>query len=921
MQRHEAQSLTNRATGALSGKLPKHEYPTPREVAGLGYRESVHGRGTSADRAAAHWVGKDAMVDTMWHGRRYLDGPPPEEYLGYDAALRPEPAGGTTHTASGIADTGFVPDGRAGHLPDVTVEEMHAATDNVQGRDFGGRDIVGVTSDGSFVRVEMADGSTRHFVTEIGHDMETLGRSEVRAGTPQDPHVVKVNARVAPEQLSRVWVHEITETLAIQHTEAAGRPPQGLLRRATASIGRAFGFGDGPSRPPADPHVAARINERVHLERQFRDADGNRAEQSRLRDEIAGVERDLQSLGHRVAPSLVHHLAGALPAGGLIGGSHGTPHAVHDPAAGPHDSRPSHDPAHESGPEPHDREPGAREPGDEPREPAPLVPDNSHLIDPPWQRGESPSVGDLLPHTPEQAARWHGAIHDAVVGRFEGRTYADLRVRVENVRVGPHSVEVHLKIHDAAGSEVGRSIRVLGRHPDEGFLHVKNQSLHLGDDVRGGGFAREYNDHLERWYRESGVRYVEVTTARVGGYAWARQGFSWPELGGVDPIRRLNSEGQHITDLLRGLDKLDAEGLRPLYDKYGGESRTELRDRMEAQRRQAFDIYGRMQAVQDGRLPRSEWPSTRDVLDVGNRDAHGRDAHWVGKDALLDSTWSGFRHLDEVPGPEPIHETPVRPPVELSRDLALHDEDLSGISDTPPRVDDGRPPRTDEGAPPRATDQRRTEPLHLLAFDDAPDGPMQRGTLRDLAGALGEGGDHVAVRAPGMHGGEISPNVRGIPAEPIAGVTGRISPLLRPDHLPADTDVVIGYGQTAGVAEVRRDAYPDARVVQIVDTIPTDPAHLDVLSRADLVIAVGPEVADGLRTAFDRHGAEPVPPVHEVVPPVDGGTACAGRGRAADGRGPGRGRRGGPVARRPALRGGGQRGHRPAAAGGRGRAA
>ncbi|WP_436522300.1 glycosyltransferase [Actinoplanes sp. HUAS TT8] len=866
MQRHEAQSLVGRADGAMSGALPKHEYPTPREVADLGYRESVHGRGTSADRAAAHWVGKDAMVDTMWHGRRYLDGPPPEEYLGYDPALRAEPAGGTTHTASGIENTGFVPDGRPGHLPDVTVEEMRAAADHVEGQDFAGRDIVGVTSDGPYVRVDLADGSSRHFVTEIGHDMSTLGKSEVRAGTPQDPHVVTVNHRVAPEQLSRVWVHEITETLAIQHTEAAGRPPQGLLRRATATIGRAFGFGDGPSRPPVDPHAAARINERVHLERQFRDATGDRAEQNRLRNEIAGVERDLETLGHPVAPSLVHQLANVLPAGGLIGASHGSPHPVHDLSTGPH----------ESGPE-------LRNPAPEPHDPVaePHGPDGSHLIDPPWTHGETPPVGDLLPHTPEQAANWHGAIHDAVVQKFEGRTYADMRVEVENVRVSPHAVEVKLKVFDAQGHEVGRSVRVLERHPDEDYLRVKNQSLNLNDDVRGGGFAREYNDHLERWYRESGVRQVDVTTAKVGGYAWARQGFSWPEFGGLDPIRRLGDEAHHITDLLRGLDGRDAEGLRPLYDKYGGDNPDELRANMLEQRRDALQIVRRMQEVQAGERPSSDWPTTEDVLGVGHRGDHGRDAHWVGKDALLDSTWSGSRRLDQVPGPEPL--AAAHPPA-VHEPISLHDNDISGMPDlrgeeVPPRIDDNSfprtdehaPPRGDEHAPPRGDERRRTEPLHLLAFDDVPDGPMQRGTLRDLAGALGEGGDRVALRAPGLESGELGPNVRALPADPIPGVTGRISPLLRPDHLPADADVVVGYGQTAGVAEARRDAYPDARVVQIVDTVPTDPAHLDVLSRADLVIAVGPEVADGLRGAFERHGSEPVPPVHEVVPPVDGG--------------------------------------------------
>ncbi|GIF04473.1 hypothetical protein Asi03nite_20110 [Actinoplanes siamensis] len=504
-QGQQARALINRAERVQNGALPGHEYPTPQEVARLGYREPLHARATGPERAAQHWLGKDAMIDTKWTGRRYLDGPAPEEWLGYHPALRAEPGGAVTHTAAPIHATGFVPAGRGAHLPDVTVEEMHAATGNVRPRDFAGRDIVEVVSDGAIVRVTLADGGARHFVTEVGRGMDSLAETTVRAGTEADPHVVRVNHRVAPEQLSRVWVHEITETLAIKHAEEAGRPAQGLVRRAAAAVGQAVGPGDGTPRPPVDPHVAARINERVHLQRQFRETAGDPVERNRLRDEIAGVERDLRALGHPVR---------------------------------------------------------------------------------------------------QQAA------------------------------------------------------------------------------------------------------------ARDGG-------------------------------------------------------------------------------PPDGTAP---------------------------------------------------------PPADSRAD--------------------GRP---DESAPPRIDERRRTAPLRLLAFDDVPDGPMQRGVLWDLAGALGAGGDHVALRAPGLEAGELGPNVRGVPADPVPGVTGRISPLLRPDHLPADTDVIVGYGQTAGVAQARRDAYPDARVVQIVDSLPTEPAHLDVLSRADLVVAAGPELADGLRAAFQRHGAEPVPPVHEVVPPVDGG--------------------------------------------------
>ncbi|AEV82483.1 Ice nucleation protein [Actinoplanes sp. SE50] len=814
-QSRDAQDLLDRAKGVADGTKPRHAYPVPGEIARLGYRESLHG----TDRAHQHWLGKDAMVDRRWTGRRYLDGPPPEEFLGYDPALRAEPVGGVTHTASGIEGTRFVPDGRPEHLPDLTPEEMRDASEHVDPKDFSAGDVEAVTHRGDHVEVRVRGrAEPEHFVVEVGRDMDTLGKVSVQAGTHANPHVVQVNHRVAPEQLSRVWVHEITETLAMRHTEEVGRPPQGLLRRAASSIGRFFSGGDAPARPPVEPHAAARMNERLHLQRQLREAAGDPVREAQLRHEITGVERDLRALGHNVNPFAVERPAGL--SGGVLGSRHPTP-GVHDqvtPGAHDHAASGAHDHA---APGVEDRAAaGAHDPD------GPSGPDGTsgpeHLVDPPWQAGERPPVGDLIPHTREQAERWHGAIQEAVKDRYEGRTYGDKHVEVNKVEIAQHAVRVHVRVLDEAGRQVGRSTQWFRRQPEENFLVVKNEAFYLAEGVQGGGFAGEFNDHLEGWYRESGVRYIHVNTEKVGGFAWAREGYAWEPRGGVHPIQRLRLEADRIDELLDGLSRRDADELRPLYRKYGGENPSELRDNMISQRQEAREIYNRMLAITRGERLLADWPTTEQVLAVGDRGEHGRDAHWVGKDALLTSSWAGIKHLEPA-------------------------------------------------VPPRVAEWRNTAPQHLLAFDDVADGPMQRGTLRELAIALGGEGDHVALRAPDLEAGELGPNVRAIPAEPVPGVTGRISPLLRPDHLPADTDVIVGYGQTAGVAEARRDAFPDARVVQIIDVVPTDPAHLDVLSRADLVIAVGPEVADGLRAAFTEHRADPIPPVHELIPPIDGG--------------------------------------------------
>src|SRR5262249_53300913 len=130
------------------------------------------------------------------------------------------------------------------------------------------------------------------------------------------------------------------------------------------------------------------------------------------------------------------------------------------------------------------------------------------------------------------------------------------------------------------------------------------------------------------------------------------------------------------------------------------------------------------------------------------------------------------------------------PPQQLFRRLD-HDP-----GDDPARRGDVAPPPSDGPTP----------PLHILAFAGSGEAPVRAGLLR----GLGEGGDHVLRRQPGPHlaGRDLGPQVRTEGVEQLPGVKGELSPLLRLDGLPSDADVILGYGHTAGIADVRLDAYP-----------------------------------------------------------------------------------------------------------------
>ncbi|MEU8374173.1 glycosyltransferase [Micromonospora sp. NPDC048894] len=192
--------------------------------------------------------------------------------------------------------------------------------------------------------------------------------------------------------------------------------------------------------------------------------------------------------------------------------------------------------------------------------------------------------------------------------------------------------------------------------------------------------------------------------------------------------------------------------------------------------------------------------------------------------------------------------------------LGLHPDD-PGLA-TRLRLLDGRLSDAGREALVGADPPARTPTLRMLGFAE---GVAPGGTVHRVAEALGGRGDELRIRVPGAQPSTPAPGVRVFGADPVPGVTGPLSPLLRPDGLPGDVDVLVGHGQTAGIADVRRDAYPDATVVQLLDRVPTDPEHLRVLSRADLVVAVGPDVADGLRQGLTGLGGR-MPEIREVTP-------------------------------------------------------
>ncbi|MEU1751846.1 hypothetical protein ABZ436_04165 [Micromonospora matsumotoense] len=278
------------------------------------------------------------------------------------------------------------------------------------------------------------------------------------------------------------------------------------------------------------------------------------------------------------------------------------------------------------------------------------------------QEDRRPSLDELIPSSDEEVAAWSDVVRAEVAAQLDGREFAGLRIRLDladeySISVHRDQVTVRADIVDPERGSVGRVVRVFQRDHD-GSLFVEHTSLRLSDAVQGRGFAREWNEHLENWYRESGVERIEIHAAStVGGYAWARAGYDWAP----DTAHRASAVLGRLRVELRAVDADIAEAGRwaagdpsadvaRLRERYGNADPAAVLTEANRQREAGREILDRARTHSFG----STWyPTPFEISQAGWGDQHqGRDASWIGKRALLGADWKGVKRISDT---GPLH--------------------------------------------------------------------------------------------------------------------------------------------------------------------------------------------------------------------------------------------------------------------------
>ncbi|MFI7129672.1 hypothetical protein ACIBQ1_28510 [Nonomuraea sp. NPDC050153] len=190
-----------------------------------------------------------------------------------------------TVTSRPVPGTRFVPDGRQG--PDLNLDEVHDAVAELLAKHFLNQGVTGFSwsQDGRTLAVHTETDGTHYFRPVIGGlSPGLMGETEVRTGRSEDDaHLVHFGPRVATDQLPRVWLHEITDTLQKLRSAGEGRR-RGILPRKSAEAKQ-------------DACVPARLNELAYLADKWHQAQ-TLQEQRLLAVDIDGVARELREHGH-----------------------------------------------------------------------------------------------------------------------------------------------------------------------------------------------------------------------------------------------------------------------------------------------------------------------------------------------------------------------------------------------------------------------------------------------------------------------------------------------------------------------------------------------------------------------------------------------------------------------------------------------
>lgn len=244
-----------------------------------------------------------------------------------------------------------------------------------------------------------------------------------------------------------------------------------------------------------------------------------------------------------------------------------------------------------------------------------------------------PSFDTLMKQTPSQYTQEFIDLFDGPTFGKNGYRIVPGSIYTDKEEMGYPNIHFGFTIRDANGEKVGNGVRTFKK--ENGEWSVYHDLLKLDESARGGGFATEFNNFMEDWYVQNGVKEIKLHAAlENGAYTWARAGYTW------DPRYY---EGGEFPGLI-------AERVRSTLTDYS-DAFPDVTDEELVIMQHIIEAY-------NDQIPFEEWPSPADIANMNTKAVkfgHQSLGHW-----LLDGLdWHGVkrptpmtRHSLNAPGVE-----------------------------------------------------------------------------------------------------------------------------------------------------------------------------------------------------------------------------------------------------------------------------
>lgn len=207
---------------------------------------------------------------------------------------------------------------------------------------------------------------------------------------------------------------------------------------------------------------------------------------------------------------------------------------------------------------------------------------------------------------------------------------------------------------EADGARVGEFLRHMVRRRN-GDLVVGHANMKINSEWQRHGIATEFNKRAEKHYRQAGVKRVELFaagspggTSYSGGYAWARAGYSFKPMPSHLVAPGYSAEERRDFTASSMLDSISTDIIVDRAPVSEALKRSFYKRKLTPPELEQMGRLRRGESQREHVSTEGKFHYEWEIASLGADEPYEKDGRttWLGKEIMLQSSWSGVKELD-----------------------------------------------------------------------------------------------------------------------------------------------------------------------------------------------------------------------------------------------------------------------------------